>query len=641
MSTSSLRLVKLDNYSSSLLDAEELEVIPQISGTCWFNSILMVFLYSEGVRKVVYEKVSEWFLDKEKIDEIKKSKFLKFLIYMLKYNYSQPSKISNLFNKRVSSEFLLFSYLNEFDKYNFYKEQLKNKLNKNLYDFSGDHLYIINFLINLQIKSLLIYYDGNKIYQTKIKIKNNKSQPKLLLLYHKKLFKSLDSVIEDIKSDSTTTIIDENNQSIVNYEEVIIHEGNTYKLEACLLADYNNAQSLHSITGITYKNKSFVYNGWVPSTKLFKQQSTYYKELNRSSCKLFHKDWKNDLRKFDGSEGFCFNQKDCGLIAIDDEYLCFDFSNPNNDNTVLIYVLQEEFPLLSLKSIPSSEIRYKSESLSIIHKSYYNLKRKTTEELIKLLSGFYYTIEELEFNDDYLRMNYKLFYFLLFKKRIEDENDETNLTNNFLIRLIKDYLKDYKLYDLSELIDEKIKYHLSIQKLKKRLIKIGYDNSFISFLNENTINDYYLLFKFLLPKKEDEFLLSFLFELLRIFVENNITHFSIINEKFNDENLIKSLAEFDEKTLKEKLKNTLFSLQLTNKELNDKNSKIRAYYDKIFINEPTILSLKILQFVPDDKIKQLLIRNLLTFKLAETITSYEFEIRKGGKKIKIFSIKVR
>lgn len=32
-----------------------IEVIPQYSGTCWFNAILMICLYSEGVSRVFRE----------------------------------------------------------------------------------------------------------------------------------------------------------------------------------------------------------------------------------------------------------------------------------------------------------------------------------------------------------------------------------------------------------------------------------------------------------------------------------------------------------------------------------------------------------------------------------------------------------
>jgi len=35
------------------MDCVNLSVIPQFSGTCWFNAILTIALYSQNVRKII------------------------------------------------------------------------------------------------------------------------------------------------------------------------------------------------------------------------------------------------------------------------------------------------------------------------------------------------------------------------------------------------------------------------------------------------------------------------------------------------------------------------------------------------------------------------------------------------------------
>jgi len=36
-----------------MLDYKKIEVLPQVLGICWFNAVLMVLLYSEGIRKII------------------------------------------------------------------------------------------------------------------------------------------------------------------------------------------------------------------------------------------------------------------------------------------------------------------------------------------------------------------------------------------------------------------------------------------------------------------------------------------------------------------------------------------------------------------------------------------------------------
>ena len=86
-----------------LLKAEELVIIPQIGSTCWFNVILTIILYSQMTRKVMVREVLSW-TSGAKYEEMKRNKFMRFLYYMLAYNYTQPQKIAELFEKKIKPE---------------------------------------------------------------------------------------------------------------------------------------------------------------------------------------------------------------------------------------------------------------------------------------------------------------------------------------------------------------------------------------------------------------------------------------------------------------------------------------------------------------------------------------------------------
>jgi hypothetical protein len=38
---------------------EQIPVIPQNLGTCWFNAIIMAMIYSDGLSQLIYEKAVE------------------------------------------------------------------------------------------------------------------------------------------------------------------------------------------------------------------------------------------------------------------------------------------------------------------------------------------------------------------------------------------------------------------------------------------------------------------------------------------------------------------------------------------------------------------------------------------------------
>lgn len=109
----------------SLIPVEQIEILPQIDGTCWFNSILMVLLYSQGIRTVIIQEVAKWTQE-----EIKKDRFKGFVVYVLKYNYTEPEQIRELFRKRFKMTSLLLSLLKKESSLFEIKEYIKTQLQK-------------------------------------------------------------------------------------------------------------------------------------------------------------------------------------------------------------------------------------------------------------------------------------------------------------------------------------------------------------------------------------------------------------------------------------------------------------------------------------------------------------------------------
>lgn len=113
-----------------------------------------------------------------------------------------------------------------------------------------------------------------------------------------------------------------------------------YKLDSCITINYNkNKQSqTHVIAGITYDDKSYIYNGWTIPKKQDTKIKPYTKE-HKYACPLFNVNWKQLLHE---KEGYCLSQKDCNITQIDElNNYCFNFSK-RPKLTTLLYIKKEE-----------------------------------------------------------------------------------------------------------------------------------------------------------------------------------------------------------------------------------------------------------------------------------------------------------
>ena len=132
------------------MDCVNLSVIPQFGGTCWFNAILMIALYSQETRKVLIKSSKTWDTN---------NKFLMILKAVAVKYYKNPDKVQGLFNK-IKPELILFKMIktyNDTNLINIFKDNFKEKINK----LGWYENYITKFFRYLNLKCIdITYYNG-------------------------------------------------------------------------------------------------------------------------------------------------------------------------------------------------------------------------------------------------------------------------------------------------------------------------------------------------------------------------------------------------------------------------------------------------------------------------------------------------
>lgn len=420
----------------------KLSVIPQFSGSCWFNAILMISLYSQLTRRVLIKTAKHW---------DKTNSFFQILKSILIKYYREPEKAQEFYNK-IRPEIILYKlikYSNNKKLANFLKKQIK----KNYVNLGYYETYITSFFDYLQINCLEIVYTSNNKYilnfhneisnvisssgeyqielnpptktNNEVYEKTKKSLdkiPDIIVVIHKDLSKSKTRIYEHFAKykNFDSYYADKYNckiKGVENYEDFIYLNGHKYKLDAILLTNYNEMALSHVIAGITCDNERYIYNGW---QKITKDPAMYQfgGSLNdEQPCALMKYDW--DLRKDDT---FCLNANTCKLDFITDRsQLCFSVGkNTDISSKTLIYVrvkdneiinsLEEE-KLLSIPenlkisglpeiikdmfditSLTDDELKMKIEQFGIFLDPYYYYERKVLESILYDEIAKYYNL---------------------------------------------------------------------------------------------------------------------------------------------------------------------------------------------------------------------------------------------------------
>ncbi len=392
------------------MECVDLSVIPQFGGTCWFNAILMIVLYSQETRKVLIKTSKNW---------DKNNKFLMILKAILIKYYNKPNKIQILFNK-IKPEIILFKMIKTYNDKTLISVY-KNNLKKNIADLGWFDNYIVKIIRYLNLKCLdITYYNNTNTYLinfdkvTSIVGNNNgafklvvnkdnmnvdklitetrnelKEIPDIIIVFHNKLnnFVTLNNINNYLTlSEREKEIFNpEKNKyqfetsGIETYDDIIYVNGISYKLDATTLVNYDNAGMNHAIAGITCNDNHYVYNGW-------NQQSTdpamNIKGLKNSSpCSLIKYNW--NLKKDDN---FCLNPITCKLDFLQpNQYanLCFSFAKGLR---TLVYVRLSDYEESKIKSVIEKKLEISN--VSEIIKEFHDFKNLTNQEIVNQLNNF-------------------------------------------------------------------------------------------------------------------------------------------------------------------------------------------------------------------------------------------------------------
>jgi len=403
--------------------------IPQFTGTCWFNALLMALLYSDGTRQYLLKNLinSELF--------IKNRELYAIIMDILKNKHRKMDDNDTVFFNELKPEKIL-KLLHSYDKDNFYFDPDKfeghwgeyyfirlfeyfGMKKKVVYLYIGDYKFTDE---NFTKMSKSYYYSplNNKPYievrkrrgmdgkltdddmvdltfpvnVKKIKYTNHcfTKEPDIIIVTRKNAPDYTD--IKNLVHPPITLESDE-------IQEVILFHDNLYKIDSLLISNFNTNTCTdgHQIAGVSCDNKRYIYNGWIRDTKDPAKSSNY---LDKNvPCELMKYDWL--LNKDD----FCLSPTECQLDRKTAETeLCFNTSKIEN-NTYIYVKVDDDMRVLKLLrdnlkktskncdkelKLLKNQLDTDTSNLDLFNKQL-NDKKKSCEEHIKEIEDRIFNIE--------------------------------------------------------------------------------------------------------------------------------------------------------------------------------------------------------------------------------------------------------
>ena len=601
-----------------------LKTIPQFSGTCWFNVILTVMLYSEGFRKELNKILKGRRKSKE-------DKLLNFILYMLR-NYNNIEKLKKIYddfnNILIKPEYLLISYLKIYD-IEFLREILIDL------NFGKNKDYIYKLLKSYNIPYLSLIYHKDNIYYENIELNFHNI---ILIEYN------IDHLDVPYNFKFNAKNIDNYNDFLLdvkNKNKTINLNGHIYKLDCSLIGNYNKASvGGHAIAGITCNNKKYIIDSIIKnSINIPYKNSKKYKE-KIYTCNPILYNW-------DTTSKICISS-DCIINPPDENELCFDL---DTSSIILIYIKTETSIESSdihfdETSLISKDYKYNKEEFSLYIKELLsNIENKTNYELISILKKI--MLSDIYIN--YLKeniINYKLLYEKLVKKPLDITKNKDLLLKDILIQLLYKYYKkgiiynilDYRdyntiykiiinlsinneinlniikneyneLYIKSGIIDFNLIYNLNIDIIYNILYKqyeTFYDKNIIEL---NSDKNKQIILKLLILKEFFKKKYNIVFkEIINIIKDsNNYETINIIIKKlsiYNQENLNIIKNQYNEIFIKSDINN------FNDYKLSIYNYNIDNIYNILYIKYPTLFDKNIIE-LNTDKNKQIILKLLI------------------------------
>ena len=344
---------------SIITSCEKKMTIPQFSGTCWFNALLMVLFFSDGLSGQMKKAISA--MESKKISK-SKMELLKILKQILNVSQNNSAKTIEAFYETMRPEKILET-MHLHDKKLFYFDPNKSS------GFKGES-YISQFitLLNMQKKVLFLTEYKNEYYYSYmntfdyrgilVKSKGEKTYKmdittslKKIRQHHKDNFniKNIEIVIiskvyEIINEENKLDFVKISLKNTINDKISIADKYFNY--DALLLGNNNmeSCQKAHQIAGVTCKGERFLYNGWLvnklPDSYLGwvvnKFTNSYLKKPY--PCNLVPFDWNKDTKNF------CIDSKNCKFTKdLKVDSMCY---NIVSKMATKIYTLEAEQPTI-------------------------------------------------------------------------------------------------------------------------------------------------------------------------------------------------------------------------------------------------------------------------------------------------------
>lgn len=254
--------------------------IPQFTGTCWFNALLMTLLYSDGSREYLIRNLinSELFLKNREL----------YTIFMdiLENKHRKINDNDAVFFNALKPENIL-KLLHNADKEKFYFDPDK-------YEGHWGEYYLIRLFEYFGMKKNVVYmyrdeYYPNSYFYSPL---NNKPHISIESVFEdgekterervalafarvvKKINKNPDMIVVTQKDAPDITAHKDLLKPPITLEseeiqEVIRFHDSIYKIDSLLISNFNfnTCTRSHQIAGVTCDNKRYMYNGWIRETK--------------------------------------------------------------------------------------------------------------------------------------------------------------------------------------------------------------------------------------------------------------------------------------------------------------------------------------------------------------------------------------
>ena len=327
----------------------------QVGETCWFMAIFVAMFYSQRSRKILLGASKDWDIDKDlfkKLNDILRDKYLK-TSKGNDYNDYNGDIFIEILSLLYKENKIVFPYNPKKFSYGFWAEVYIGRLYKllnveyKMFDYQPNHDRVAYSAFNEDL-DIFRYDIFNKNLKRRVgvavkkgyKYVEDKKAPPILIirLYDDDRFNLYS---KGNMLDSHVLPKGEAKDELKSTREKITYNEKIYKLDSTILMSFNGNDygESHYITGITCKNKKYLYNGWLRTQ--MDPKTVDENKIIKIPCELMRYEWEVD------NKYFCIDTSNCSPKILDyhtelkktmSNDFCFNFKYGQR---LLIYVRED------------------------------------------------------------------------------------------------------------------------------------------------------------------------------------------------------------------------------------------------------------------------------------------------------------